>query len=157
MKLNARTLLRLFSIGAIISSSAGAIVTLAQKKTVNACRQSTFAALKQLPETRIRSPEGRTDSDDKILKSPPRVAALKGLTKEFESFTDLAWWQANVDELNAASYTVSRVRLTDEEKGKLRDGDYEYRLGGNHNMRLLITYDPCYQAGYSGSVISLLY
>jgi len=47
----------LFSIAQIISSSAGAIVTLAQKKTVNACRQSTFAALKQLPELEYECPE----------------------------------------------------------------------------------------------------
>ncbi len=128
-----------------------------QKRVVSICTQKSFAAIQQLPKLAYDCPEGLIDSDDKILKSPARIEALKAVRKELESLTDPAWWQANIDELSACDLHGKPGLLTAEEKQKLKDGDNPYLFVGNHEIRLVITSDPCYQAGYSGSVLFLLY
>lgn len=130
----------------------------AQKtKPITACKQSTFAALKPLPKMEYACSEGANDSDDKILKLPERLAAIRGLVKELEGFTNTAWWQANVDDLNACKVHGSAGELTDDEKQDWKRGDYSFDLFGNHEFRLAVIADPCYQTGYSGSNAFLLY
>ena len=130
----------------------------AQKtKPVTACTQTTFAAFKTLPKMEYACPEGSNDSDDKILKLPERLAATRSVMKELNAFTNAAWWQANVDDLNACGVHGSAGEFTDEEKEKWKDGDYSFELFGGHQMRLALILDPCYQTGYSGSNAFLLY
>jgi hypothetical protein len=144
-------LLALFSLCIFAGSSP------AQKKPATVCRQSVFEARQQLPELTYDCPESATDSDDKILKLPSRIKAIAGLTKELESLTAAAWWQADVDELAACDVHDKPGALTAEEKQKLSGGEYTYLFSGNHQFRLVITYDPCYQTGYNGSILFLLY
>ena len=128
-----------------------------KKQPITACKQQTFAAFKPLPKMEYDCPEGTNDSDDKILKLPERLAAIRGLVKELEAFTNAAWWQANVDDLNACGVHGSAGEFTDEEKEKWKDGDYSFDLFGNHGFRLALIADPCYSTGYSGSNAFLLY
>jgi hypothetical protein len=124
---------------------------------ITACKQSTFAAFKPLPKMEYDCPEGLIDSDDKILKLPERLAAIRGLVKELEGFTNAAWWQAEIDDLNACKVHGSAGELTDDEKQDWKRGDYSFDLFGNHEFRLALIADPCYQTGYSGSNAFLLY
>src|ERR1700687_3982413 len=130
---------------------------LAQEKPIPACKQTSFAAFKPLPKVEYVCPEGLTESDDKTLKVSERISALRGVVKELKAFTNSAWWQADVDELNACKVHGSAGELTDEEKEKWRSGDYSFDLIGNHQIRLALLPDPCYQTGYNGANTFLLY
>ena len=134
------------------------LTVLAQKKKpVPVCKQSTFAAVKPWPKLEYECPEGLNDYDEKILKLPARLAALRGIEKELAEFTNAAWWQAETDELNACGLHGSAGELTEEEKDKWKQGDYTLTLMGNHEMRLALLDDPCYQTGYAGANAFLLY
>ena len=75
-----------------------------------------------------------------------------------ESFTNPAWWQTDIRDLNFCEIHGSPGVLTLEEKDKLRiGGDYAHRLYGDDHFRLVIVFDPCYQTGFSGSNLFLLY
>jgi hypothetical protein len=130
----------------------------AQKtKPITDCKQSTFAAFKPLPKLEYDCADGANDSDDKILKLPERLAAIRGLVKELEGFTNMAWWQASVDDMNACKLHGSAGELTDDEKQDWKRGAYSFDLFGNHEFRLALIADPCYQTGYNGSNAFLLY
>ena len=130
----------------------------AQKEnSVPVCRQTTFAALKPLPKLEYECPEGLTESDDKLLKLPERLAAIRRAVKELVTFTNAAWWEANADELNACRVHGRAGELTEDEKEGWRRGDYSFDLIGNHQMRLALLPDPCYQTGYNGANTFLLY
>ena len=128
-----------------------------KQKPVPGCSQSTFSAFKVFPKLEYECPEEGTDYDDKILKLPQRLTAIHSVVKQLEGFTNPAWWQANVDELNACSVHKNVGALTDEEKDQWRAGDYSFNLLGSHEMRLVQITDPCYQTGYQGSNLYLLY
>ncbi|MDQ2856778.1 MAG: hypothetical protein M3R68_10650 [Acidobacteriota bacterium] len=135
-----------------------ALPCLAQRKQpVPICRSATFAAFKPLPELSYDCPAGLIESDDRILKLPERVEALSTAVRELESFTDLSWWQADVNELRVCEIHGEAGELSAEEKEKYRSGDYQFGLFGNNSMRLVLLSDPCYQTGYNGSVAFLLY
>ena len=102
-------------------------------------------------------PEGLIDSDEKILKMPERLEALSQAASELESFTDAAWWQANVDELNACEIHGQAGPLTAEEKENYTSGEYQFGLFGNHSIRMVVMPDSCYQTGYNGLVTFLIY
>jgi hypothetical protein len=74
-----------------------------------------------------------------------------------KKFTADAWWQAEVDDLHACTVHGSAGELTNEEKDKWKSRDYSFDLFGNHQMRLAVIFDPCYQTGYNGSNVFLLY
>lgn len=131
---------------------------LAQKRQrVPVCRAAAFASFKQLPELSYACPEDLTESDDKILTLPERLAALSETANALESFTDAAWWRADVDDLSACEIHGKAGALSVEEKEKYTSGDYRFGLFGNNNVRLILVADPCYQVGYNGSVAFLLY
>lgn len=130
----------------------------AQKtKPVPTCKQSAFAAFKPLPKMEYDCPEGLNESDDKILTLPERKQAIRGAVKELEAFTNPAWWQADVDDLNACKVHGSAGALTEEETQKWKGLEYSFDLVGDRQFRLALLADPCYQAGYSGSNVFLLY
>ena len=122
-----------------------------------ACSQKTFAALKELPKLEYECPEDPNDSDEKILRLPERLSAIKGLVRELAGFTNAGWWQASVDELNACRVHGSAGELTEDEKKRWKDGDLNINLLGTHEMRLALLGDPCYQTGFAGSNAFLLY
>jgi hypothetical protein len=126
------------------------------QKPIPACSQATLAAVRELPKMEYDCPENQ-EWDDKILKLPQRLAALGEVVKQLEGFRNPAWWRASVDELNACSVHKEVGALTGEEKDQWRNGGYSFDLIGNHEMRLVMITDPCYQTGYSGSNLYLLY
>lgn len=128
-----------------------------KEKPIPACKQPALVALKPLPKLEYECPEGLIESDDKILKVPQRTAALRAVAGELKTFTNPAWWQAEVDDLNARQVHGAAGELTAEEKEKWQQGDYSFDLIGNRQMRLALLPDPCYQTGYNGANTFLLY
>ena len=133
-----------------------ATITAQKEKPVPACTQKAFAAAKPFPKLAYDCPEGN-DFDDKILKLPQRLSSLRRVMNRLEQFTNPVWWEVDVDELNACSVHKKIGQLTDEEKNSWRQGDYATNLSGNHEMRLILLDDPCYQTEWSGSNGFLLY
>jgi hypothetical protein len=130
----------------------------AQKvKPAPVCRQVTFAAFKPLPKLEYACPDGLIDSDDEILKLTARTAAIRRLEGALESFTGVAWWDASVDDLNACEIHGRVGELTNEENERVKQGDYSFQLFGNHQIRLVLLADSCYQTGYAGANAFLLY
>jgi len=127
-----------------------------RKKPVLVCTQAAFAAFKPLPKLEYDCPEGQADYGDEILKLPARLTAIHKLERSLESFGSAAWWNANADELNSCEIHGSAGKLTDEEKQKITDSDYELKIFGNHQIRLAVLADPCFATGYSGSNAFLL-
>lgn len=128
-----------------------------QQRTVSVCKQAVYTALKPLPEFTYQCPDGFNDSDERILKLPERTAALDHILSELESFTAADWWQADVNDLAACELHGSAGKLNTEELSKLKDGDYLFRFFGDHQYRLVLVADPCYQTGFGGSNGFLLY
>ncbi len=123
----------------------------AQPKPVPVCTQRTWAALKELPKLEYECPEGVNEFDDKILKLPERLANIRELEKRLATFTNSAWWQASTEEIIACGIHGSAGELTDDEKERWKQGDYNLNLIGNQEMRLVLLADPCYQTNWSGS------
>ena len=109
--------------------------------TVVACKQSLIPVLRPTPK--LDYPCFQNDWDEKNLKDPARVAAIKKFISQLASFSDAAWWQARVSDLNAC-----------DSAGK---EDYVQWLFGNNRIRLVLIPDPCYQTEYGGSNAFLLY
>src|SRR5882724_1743482 len=126
-----------------------------RSQAVAACKASALRALKQLPELRYKCRTGADQYDEAILQWPERVRALRILTNKLASFSDAAWWQAEVDDLNVCDFKRRAGALNDDESQKFKD-DYSLRLLGNHLVRLVIVYDPCYQTEWNGSDVFFL-
>jgi hypothetical protein len=137
--------------------TAGANALGQKEEPIPTCRQTTFAVIKPVPKLEYDCPEGLIDSDDKILRLPERLAAIRNVVTKLEAFTSPAWWQADVDEVNACQVHSRAGQLTDEEKQEWKQGGYNFDFYGNHQMRLALVSDPCYQNGYNGSILFLLY
>jgi len=129
----------------------------AQKRRLPVCSQATFAAFRRMPELGYQCPQRFDEWDEQILREPERIAALNQIALDFESFNDGAWWQATVEDLNACEMHGEAGALDAEETASLTRGDYPISLFGNQSIRLILVKDPCYQTGYNGSVVFLLY
>jgi len=127
------------------------------KKLVPNCMQDPFDAHKPFPKIEYDCPEGLNDFDDKILKLPQRLASIRNVIKELETFTNPKWWEASVDELNACSLHKSVGTLTTEEKESWLSGDNFFDLIGNQQLRLVLVADPCFQPHWGGTNAFLLY
>lgn len=139
-----------------IVGSAGPTRSLAQKKEkVLICKGAVLATMKPFPKLRYRCGQGN-DYDEKILKRPDRIQAIKALMLNLETFTNPAWWQADVDDLNICELRKKPGVLSKEEQERLRIGDYPFDLFGDKHIRLVLLTDPCYQTGYGGSNAFLL-
>ena len=121
------------------------------------CAKPVLASLKPMPELSYACDDQLSDYDEKILKLPVRVAAIKILTSKLSSFSDAAWWTADVVDLSVCDYTNAPGRLTTEQRRSFFDGDYVFWLFGDSHIRLALIPDPCYQTEYGGSNAFLLY
>jgi hypothetical protein len=148
-------LLGLTTVSLIAVISGG--VSAQKEKPVPACTQTTFAAFKALPKLAYECPEDATESDDKILKLPQRRTAIAKLMNELVQFSNAGWWQASVDELSACNIHGAAGELSDDEKQRWKGGDVSFNLFGNHEVRLALIDDPCYQTGFAGSNAFLVY
>jgi len=73
------------------------------------------------------------------------------------SFSDPAWWAADVVDLGVCDFVKKIGPLTsDEGHGFLAD-EYLFWLFGNDHIRLALIPDPCYQTEYGGSNAFVLY
>lgn len=144
----------------VLLISFGASPSIAQESIPFAaqCTDKALAALRPLPQLVYDCPANLNDSDESILKLPVRIDGLRKVTAELESFTNPAWWQTDIRDLNLCEIHGSPGELTPEEKDKLRmGGDYDHRLFGDDRFRMIIVFDPCYQTGFNGSNLFLLY
>ena len=128
----------------------------AQRKPIPVCSESTFAAFRPHPKLTYECSEELTESDSRLLRLPRRRAALARVIGTLRSFTNPAWWEASVDELNACEIHSSAGELTDDEKARWQSGDHLFSLFGDKHTRLVLIADPCYQAGFNGSNAFLL-
>jgi hypothetical protein len=128
-----------------------------QKKKLPVCQAAVLAAFLPLPELKYQCNAELSDYDEKVLKQPNRIRAIKNLERRLESFASPAWWQASVDDLTLCELHRKPGVLSPEEREKLRIGDYIFDLFGDHSLRLVLLKDPCYQTGYFGSNAFLLY
>lgn len=148
-------LVRLSKIAVLIMIAAANLA--AQKhSSVTVCRPAAFRAFKRLPQLIYECPEDGNQSDEKILKLPARVAALRSLERKLESLSGAAWWNLGVDDLNACEIHGGVGRLSKQEREKVKEGEYFFQLFGNRQMRLVVVADPCYQTEYSGANAFLL-
>jgi hypothetical protein len=116
-----------------------------------------FATLKPRPELSYQCNEQLNDYDEKILKLPERVAAIKSLMTELASFNDAAWWSADPVDLSVCDYAGKAGALTRDQRRSLMIGEYVFWLFGNDRIRLVLIPDPCYQTEYGGLNAFILY
>lgn len=121
------------------------------------CRKQVLAALKPMPELSYQCNEQLNDYDEKMLKLPERVAAIKKLMLELASFNDAAWWSADTVDLSVCDFTGAAGALTRDQRQSFVGGEYSFWLFGNDRIRLMLIPDPCYQTEYGGSNAFLLY
>ncbi len=121
------------------------------------CKQSTLAALKPKPELSYPCDDQLNDYDEKTLKLPARLTAIKTLMSQLSSFSDSAWWAADIVDLGVCDYTQKPGRLTADQRHGFLGDDYLFWLFGNDQIRLALIPDPCYQTEYGGSNAFVLY
>lgn len=121
----------------------------AQSRRVSACKRAAAVVVKPAPK--LEYPCGaENDWDEKQLKSPERVAALKDLMSQLSTLADQAWWETSVADLNACDFKGEPGAFTDDERQQFVAG-YVSWLFGNSQIRLLLLPDPCYQTQYGGA------
>ena len=146
----------LIILGLITLALACATDATAQRNRPAVCSAVTFAAYKPLPGIEYECPDEST-SDDALMKLPARLAAIRMIEKVLATFDTARWWNADAEELNYCEIHGKAGALTGEEKQKLKDGDYDLKVFGNHEMRLVMLRDPCYATEYSGANGFVLY
>ena len=80
-----------------------------------------------------------------------RRAALARVVQTLRSFTNPAWWETSLAELNACELHGGAGELNEEEKARWRTGDLFKWLFGDEQTRLVLIADPCYQTGFNGA------
>ncbi len=121
------------------------------------CTRPVLAALKPMPELSYPCNEQLNDYDEKILKLPARIAAIKTLMSQLSSFSNPAWWARSTHDLSVCDYTQKPGALTPSQRKSFIDGDYLFWLFGHDHIRLALIPDPCYQTEYGGSNAFVLY
>jgi len=128
-----------------------------RRQSALVCKRPVLAALKPIPELKYACDEQANDYDEKILKLPARVEAIKSLMSELSSFSDAAWWTADTVDLSVCDFTKKPGTLAAAQRRAFTGGEYLFWLFGNDRMRLMLIPDPCYQTEYGGSNAFLLY
>lgn len=135
-----------------------AINAFSQKRNQNvSCPLKAFTALLLLPELNYGCPEGVIESSDTILNLPERINAINEILKNLETYTSASWWNAPVNDLNACYLRGKLGILTREERKLFTDVEYQVKLMGNNQIRLVLVRDPCHQTYYNGANAFLLY
>src|SRR4051794_15912000 len=85
---------------------------LAQRSKPLVCKNATLAALKPMPKLKYQCDEQLNAWDEKVLKLPARVAAIKSLISELSSFSEPAWWVADIIDLGVCDFAGKPGTLT---------------------------------------------
>ncbi len=128
-----------------------------QRPPALVCKRPVLAVLKPAPELSYECGDQPNDWDEKILKLPARLAAIRSLMSKLSSFSEPAWWTADPLDLNVCDFKKKAGALTADERGEFTNGEYLFWLWGTDRIRLVLVPDPCYQTGYGGSNAFLLY
>lgn len=155
-----RRLVWLVSCAAVISIltwPASSEIFAQRSKPPLVCKKPSLVALKPMPQLSYQCDEQLQDWDEKILKLPARVEAIRHLTTELGTFSDAAWWAADPVDLSVCDYAQKPGPLTSTQRHDFLGGEYLFWLFGNERMRLVLIPDPCYQTQYGGSNAFLLY
>src|SRR5262245_35264354 len=88
------------------------------------CKQPVLATLEPLPELSYTCDDQLNDYDEKTLKLPARLAAIKTLMSQLSSFSDPAWWSTDIVDLGVCDYTKKPGPLTPEQRHSFLGGDY---------------------------------
>jgi len=110
-----------------------------------------------MPKLSYQCNEQLNDYDEKVLKLPERVTAIKTLMTDLATFNDAAWWSADTVDLSVCDFTEAAGALTRDQRQSFVGGEYSFWLFGNDHIRLVLIPDPCYQSEYGGSNGFLLY
>jgi len=121
------------------------------------CKRPVLAALKPIPELSYPCDEQLNDYDEKTLKLPARLAAIKSLMSRLSAFNDSLWWSTDIVDLGVCDFTKKPGVLTRDQRHSFLGGDYLFWLFGNDHIRLALIPDPCYQTEYGGSNAFVLY
>jgi hypothetical protein len=132
-------------------------ITSFAQRPVLTCKRPVLAALKPKPELSYQCNEQLNDYDEKILKLPERVAAIRTLMSQLASFNDAAWWSADPVDLSVCDFTGEPGNLTRDQRRSFINDEYAFWLFGNERVRLMLIPDPCYQTEYGGSNAFVLY
>src|ERR1044072_555417 len=121
------------------------------------CKPPVLAALKPIPQLSYPCDDQLNDYDEKILKLPARLSAIKTLMSELSSFSDPTWWSTDIVDLGVCDYTKKPGPLTPDQRHSFLQGDYLFWLFGNDHIRLALIPDPCYQTEYGGANAFVLF
>jgi hypothetical protein len=150
-----------FACGLLLTLGFGLLVfshSFAQRRApALVCKPPVLAALKPMPELNYQCGDQPNDWDEKLLKLPARVEAIRSLMSELSSFSDAAWWTADPVDLSVCHFKQKAGALTASERREFGNGEYSFWLWGNDRIRLMLLPDPCYQTQYGGSNAFLLY
>jgi len=128
-----------------------------QRNQTLVCKQPVLAAVKPMPELSYECGEQANDWDEKILKLPARLEAIKALKSELSSsFSDNAWWMADAVDLSVCDFKHETGVLNADQRREFMN-EYLFWLWGNDRNRLVLLRDPCYQTEYGGSNAFLLH
>ena len=120
------------------------------------CKQSTLAAWRPIPRLRYSCGGATSDSDEKILKAPARLRAIRILLSQLEALNRAAWWEASTDDLNICDFRRKPGVLSQPEAERFGT-DYALPLFGDNHIRLAVLPDPCFQTQYNGANVFVLY
>src|SRR5678810_59509 len=113
-----------------VTGSGTQMITLVLATLLITCRQSVLPVVKPMPQLAYSCDGLPNDWDEKNLKEPARVAAIKQFISQLATFSNAAWWQVSTNDLNAC-----------DSAGK---SDYVQWLFGDNRIRLVLIPDPCY-------------
>ena len=128
-----------------------------RSKPALVCKRPVLAALKPIPELSYPCDDQLNDYDEKTLKLPARLSAIKTLMSQLSSFSDPTWWSTDIVDLGVCDYTKKPGPLTQDQRHSFLQGEYLFWLFGNDHIRLALIPDPCYQTEYGGSNAFVLY
>jgi hypothetical protein len=128
-----------------------------RSKPALVCKRPVLAALKPIPKLSYPCDDQLNDYDEKTLKLPARLTAIKTLMSQLSSFSDPTWWSTDIVDLGVCDYSKQPGPLTQDQRHSFLGGDYLFWLFGNDQIRLVLVPDPCYQTEYGGSNGFVLY
>jgi len=128
-----------------------------RSKPALVCKRPVLAALKPIPALSYPCNDQLNDYDEKTLKLPARLTAIKTLMSQLSSFSDRAWWSTDIVDLGVCDYTKQPGPLTPDQRHSFLGDEYLFWLFGNDQIRLVLIPDPCYQTEYGGSNAFVLY